>query len=90
MTTTELDYQNRPVPEGETADTPIWVWCVDIQNGERYCVRGWQEMLDLLRTEAEYGLEGVLGSGEPTGEEFSVTVYPKRMLKGDYEDLQEP
>lgn len=85
MTTTELDWRNKPAPAEENADTSIWVWCVDAGD-QTYCVRGWQQMLDTVRSETEAALDGQ----HPMDCELEVRVWLQAMTKGEYDALQEP
>lgn len=86
----ELDHTNRPVRADEDADTIIKVWRVAFDPSGEYdthIIRGWQDMLDFVRSEMERTLERTFEDDEE--EKASVTVKLVEMTREEYDDICE-
>ena len=83
----ELDYENRPVTVEEGPDTIIKVWEVSPSEAEYdyYWIRGWQDMLNFVRSEMERMLEG----SEQDGLSATIGVKLVEVTKMEYEEVQE-
>lgn len=87
----ELDWTNRTAPADETPETVIRVWEVTVTEGEYdyYLIRGWQDMLDFVRSHMESMLENI-DEDEKLHESASITVRLKELSKADYERVCDP